>query len=43
MTTEEAQAIIMECDPKYADVIIDRWEKSTGKKAERIYRRDVEI
>ena len=32
MTTEEAQAIIMECDPKYADVIIDRWEKSTGKK-----------
>lgn len=23
----------MEYDPKYADVIIDRWEKFTGEKA----------
>lgn len=23
----------MEFDPKYVDVIIDRWEKFTGKKA----------
>ena len=23
----------MEYDPKYVDVIIDRWEKFTGKKA----------
>ncbi len=23
----------MEYDPKYADVIVDRWEKFTGKKA----------
>lgn len=27
---------MMELDPKYIDVIIDRWEKFTGKKAERI-------
>ena len=33
----------MEFDPKYADVIIYRLEMFTGKKAERIYRRDVEL
>lgn len=27
-------AYIMELDPKYCDVIVDRWEKLTGKKAE---------
>ena len=26
----------MECDPKYVDVIIDRWEKLTGKRAIKI-------
>lgn len=30
---------IMEIDPKYVDVIIDRWEKFTGKKAE-LFERD---
>ena len=29
---------LMELDPKYIDVIIDRWETYTGKKAELIYR-----
>lgn len=29
-------AYIMEYDPKYADVIIKRWEEFTGKKAEKI-------
>lgn len=28
---------MMELDPKYVDVIIDRWEKFTGKKAEKIH------
>lgn len=28
---------MMEYDPKYADVIIRRWEEETGKKAEKIY------
>ena len=25
---------MMEIDPKYVDVIVERWEKATGKKAE---------
>lgn len=27
---------MMELDPHYVDVIIDRWETMTGKKAEKI-------
>ena len=27
---------MMELDPKYVDVIIDRWEKFTGKKAKKV-------
>ena len=27
-------AYIMELDPRYCDVIVDRWEKLTGQKAE---------
>lgn len=27
------QCYAMEYDPKYADAIIDRWERYTGKKA----------
>lgn len=30
------QCYMMELDPHYADVIIDRWEKLTGQKAEKI-------
>lgn len=29
-------ALIMELDPKYVDVIIDRWETFTGLKAEKV-------
>lgn len=28
--------MMMEYDPHYADVIIDRWEKFTGKTAEKV-------
>lgn len=31
---------MMELDPRYVDVIIDRWEKLTGGKAELVQRRD---
>lgn len=30
------RAFLMEYDPRYADAIIDRWERFTGEKAERI-------
>ena len=29
----DRQCYMMEFDPHYADVIVDRWEKMTGKKA----------
>lgn len=31
----ERNAFVMELDPHYCDVIIDRWEQLTGKKAQR--------
>jgi DNA modification methylase len=30
------QAFLMELDPLYCDVIVQRWEQFTGRKAERI-------
>lgn len=30
------RARVMELDPKYATVVLDRWERETGRKAERI-------
>ena len=30
------QCFMMECDPAYVDVIVDRWEQLTGEKAEKI-------
>lgn len=34
----ERNCFMMEYDPHYADVIVDRWEKMTGKKAELVSR-----
>lgn len=34
--TTERNARLMEIDPRYCDVIVERWEKYTGRKAERI-------
>ena len=34
------KAYLMEIDPLYADVIVQRWEKFTGKKAERVAAKD---
>jgi len=34
------RAFLMEIDPLYCDVIVQRWEKFTGKKAERVAAKD---
>jgi len=31
------RAFIMELDPAYCDVIVERWAKFTGRKAERLH------
>ena len=31
----DRKAYLMELDPAYCDVIVERWEKFTGRKAER--------
>lgn len=38
MAAEQAgrHAFLMELDPPYCDVIVERWQKFTGRKAERI-------
>ena len=33
---DNRNAYLMELDPRYADVIIKRWEEYTGQKAEKI-------
>lgn len=35
------RAYCMELDPKYVDVIIDRWEKFTGRKAVCLSKKEV--
>lgn len=30
------KALLMELDPLYCDVIVERWQKFTGRKAERV-------
>jgi DNA modification methylase len=38
------KAFLMEIDPPYCDVIVARWEKFTGRKAERLSgRRDAPV
>lgn len=34
------KAFLMELDPLYCDVIVNRWELFTGRKAEREHRRE---